>query len=658
MNAPSRQRGAATILTVLVSALALGVIALSLIFSVRGNQDRQVAAQAASQSQAGAWSGVEVFRRYFLKLAEEDSQLPEDESRLARLAVGDEREASLGSNALTLKIIDVEPPGEAEEDRAYSITADLRNRHAVAQAATLLRVVYQVTPGSAPGPENGGVIDIHGDLNASGDIDIQGEENAKLNVDGSATLKGSVNGVEALRATKDITLEGNASVGEAYANGTLTLKGSASVLKGSALGGIAMQSGAQSGELNTNGNLLIDNGRVETGNALGEIRAGGSGYGSLIAGRTLTLRNGMAETANAVGNIAINAWLNVRTINSRATITCPAAGWTTFDSIRALAVSNCPAIDKVQAPAEVSFELMAKLEPYVMPQKPTVDAYTLKAGANYVFEFAAGQRRVTVRNVNGLADGEYFLGNYSHDGRGWRDFLCLQVDTSANCLDPAPADRRQARTICQGHASEQGCLSYDSRNRKWTLAGKSLAPGVLWFEGDLHISNGNYHNSFLSTRSISTGGQVVVSAVNYSDFKFICSIQYPHIDFTGLYPSNLCDMAKDKLKSNSIGNIGLLAGGVVDGQLQGGDITLGSQSEINGSVIAGNRLSATGDSKIRGYITAAGWGEGSSDFLNDLELDLANLPPDYRPEDIPGMGSCLSNCDVKASARAKWVRYL
>ncbi|CAD5108309.1 polymer-forming cytoskeletal protein [Zestomonas carbonaria] len=650
MRSPFYQRGAATVLIVLITAFALAAIALSLIFSVRGNQDRQVAVHAATHSQAGAWSGVEVFRRYLESIAV-------DEHQLASLPKGKKLDVELGDNELTATVVNVLHPASDDQDKIYEITTDIRNRHEGARSATVVRATYSVSPGTRRSPDHDGVINLYDDLNLSGDIDIKGKDNSKINVDGSATLKGSVSGIESLRATKDIEISGSSRVGEVFANGTLKLSGSASVMKGSALGDITTSSGGHSGELSTNSNLRITNGSVDTGNALGLIEAGGDRHGYLVAGKTTTLNKGITGISNAIGDISIRSWLTVNEVNSKATVTCHSETWSGFGSIRAQAVNNCPRNSKVQAPKDVIFQLMTELQPFDMPQRPTVDAYKFKEAANYVFEFEGRKRRVTVKSVNGLADGVYYLGDYKRDHRGRKDYLCSSVDSNSRCIEPVEPDR----TICQGHASEQGCITY--KRNEWTLAGKNLAPGVMWFEGDLKIQNGRYYNTFVSTRSISTGGEVAVSSVNYSGYKIICAVQYPRNptgDFADLYPSNLCDMEKGSLKNNAVGNIGLLAGGIVDGELQGGDIKLGSQSEISGSVIAGNLLSSSGDSTIRGYISAAGWGEdGKNEFGNDITLDLNDLPEGYAPGEVPGMGEeCTSNCDAVATAKAKWVRYL
>ena len=45
-------------------------------------------------------------------------------------------------------------------------------------------------------------------------------------------------------------------------------------------------------------------------------------------------------------------------------------------------------------------------------------------------------------------------------------------------------------------------MAYDAATRKWTLSGTSFAPGIVWFEGDLHLGNGVYQNSFVATGKI------------------------------------------------------------------------------------------------------------------------------------------------------------
>ncbi|KAF1066902.1 MAG: hypothetical protein GAK45_01806 [Pseudomonas citronellolis] len=660
MKSVVRQRGVATVLIVLVTALALGALALMLLMGVRGNQERQVMVHASTHSQAGAWSGVELFRRYFQSLSSEQLSALQVSTTPIR--------ATLGDNALSATLVALQAPTSGSTDKAYSLTVDIDNQEAAAQAASIIRVVYSVTPGGAATTSDDfdGTVTIRNDLKMTGGIEIRGGESAKINVDGSATLSSaSIVGLKTLKATGDVYLGSNISVEEVFANGTLTLTGSATTLKGSSLGNLTYSSGGSSGVLSTNGDLTISNGSVTTGNALGNIVvSSGFSQGTLTAGKTISISNGSTQVANAVGNITLSSWQTIGQISSQATVTCTSVYWTSFTRIRALATSNCPTSTAVQAPVSVSISLMTPLEAFTVP-KPKVDAYELKDMANYVFEAVGSKLRVTVKSVNGLADGVYYLGNYSwQSNRAWQDFLCQEVDSNRNCTLPVKPDS-SLRTICQGFSQSNACFSYDSASNTWSISGKNLAPGVMWFEGNLAIQNGNYYDTFLATRGISTGGSTTVGALNYMGYSVVCGLNYPAnatSEFAGLYPSNLCDTSSKAMVSNSIGNIALLAGGYVDGTFQGGTINLGASNEIYGSVVAGDLLLTSGSSTVHGYVTAAGQGTGTvNNWSGSTIIDLRNLPSGYDPGDIPSMDdSCESDCDSasESSATVKWVRYL
>ncbi|HCP56015.1 MAG TPA: hypothetical protein DIU04_14915, partial [Pseudomonas sp.] len=63
-----RQRGVATILLMLLTGLALTVVVASVMYSVRGAQDKTLAVHASTQAQQRAWGGVEYIRSYLAGL--------------------------------------------------------------------------------------------------------------------------------------------------------------------------------------------------------------------------------------------------------------------------------------------------------------------------------------------------------------------------------------------------------------------------------------------------------------------------------------------------------------------------------------------------------------------------------------------------------------
>ena len=61
---PNSQQGFATILIVLLVGLAVAASALGTAYYINTSQRTLVASHALTNAQSGAWTGVEVFRKY------------------------------------------------------------------------------------------------------------------------------------------------------------------------------------------------------------------------------------------------------------------------------------------------------------------------------------------------------------------------------------------------------------------------------------------------------------------------------------------------------------------------------------------------------------------------------------------------------------------
>ncbi|WP_313517380.1 hypothetical protein [Pseudomonas sp.] len=659
---PARQRGMATILIILLAGLALTVTALGVTHAVRSAQDKQVTVHAATHAQAGAWTGVEVFRQYLMSVSE---------ATLEALAAGQTVNISLGNMALGAVIVQ----NTVTSGTTRRVTANIRNQDDAARATSVIQAVYQVTPGGATSTDSGlpwsDVLNIYNDLNMSGGISIRGYDNANFNVNGNVSLNNaSITGIKTIQATGDISIGSGITVTTLYSNGNIALTGSASATTASALGNINVASGATQGTLNANGNIVITNGSTGTANALGYITASSGGsHGTFTAGSYLTLSNGSLANANAVGNVTISGWPTLTNTRSKATVTCPSQWWTSYSSILAgVSASGCPTAN-VTAPTPVSISLMNELQAFSLTQ-PQVDAYQLQGSANYAFTYADGHIVVTVANISGITAGSYRIGKIRTSYNDKWGYLCSDIDGSGYCKTECATVTNgsctgtgiaSVRKICQGTWDGAECIAYS--NGTWTLVGQSgntvVAPGVLWFKGNLALQSGFFRNSVIATGNITTSGSDKVAAVNYSGYALTCQ----NSTFTGLYPSNFCN-TDGTLANSAIGNIGLLAGGYVDGVYSGGVINLGASTEIFGSVIAGDTLLTGGSSTVHGYVTAAGLGNSTSnDWTGSLTIDLTNLPAGYDPGGVPDMGNCTSNCDgssgsTAASAELLWSRYL
>ncbi|HEY0891452.1 MAG TPA: hypothetical protein VGE32_00265, partial [Cellvibrio sp.] len=285
-------------------------------------------------------------------------------------------------------------------------------------------------------------------------------------------------------------------------------------------------------------------------------------------------------------------------------------------------------------------------------------------------EFNGTHLTVVVSNVNGIANGTYYVKGTSNNPR---EYLCKGV-AGGFCSEPVIQ-------LCNGYSANNGCFSTATTNGVTTLtiAGKSMPPGVVWFNGNLMLSNGIYYNTFVATGNIATGGSFVSYALNYaaayktspSDTtrkNAVCKNEFDTSvksnDFATLYPTNYCG-SDGKYTPNALGNIGLLAGGYNPAAnpntkiiYSGGFIELGASNSIYGTVVAGNLLKTGGSTKVYGYISAAGLqvSDADNNLGGSTTVDVTNLPEGYKPNEIPDMSGGAAG--VLAEARVLWSRYL
>lgn len=657
-SAPSQQRGMATILIIMLMGLALTVTALGVMYSVRTSQEQQVTVHAATHSQAGVWAAAEAVRSYLETL---------DVDAVKGLKTASTLSFDINTNKATAKL----SPLLINDTTPNHLYAEINYTDTAAKASSTLEVVYNITFAPTKNEEpptqalGNNVLSFATNMNMSGNITVLGGDAAIFNVDGNVNLdNASITGIKTINASGNITIESGVKVDNLYANGDITLTGSASVLTASSLKDITINSGASQGILNANGNITITNGSVTTANALGFIKASSGGtHGTFTSGKTIEISNGRLSSANAVGNIDINNWPKLTTARSEGTITCPSIQWQEFSSIQAKVTTKNCAGQNINAPWPVSVTTMLPITSLTLI-KPKVDAYSLKSSANYIFQIENNKIKVSVRNINSLPNGDYYLGEYKTQNNDRVDYLCKEVSDKGLCS--VPTSYLDSKTICQGNSNQNACFSF--KNGTWEVTGKNLAPGIMWFEGNLALKNGDFYNTFIATGHIETGGSHVTTAVNYAGYNAICLNKYPKnatARFNNLYPTNFCN-EKTTLINNSIGNIALLAGGYVGTRFEGGVITLGESSEIFGSVIAGDSPATGGNTIIHGYVTAAGQGSSVvSPFKGSTTIDLRNLPSGYNPGEIPdigttpdGGGSGDGDGDGETIVKILWSRYL
>ena len=685
------QRGIATILVILMVGVGLVTVSLGTLHTVRSAQERQLVAHAQINSQAGVWAAVEVVRRYLETLS------------AAQLGVLDTNQpwTITGTEGLTQAVTITGIVTPVMPSMPFRITAQVQAMAAAAKSSSVLEVVYEVRPGTAPDSfELNGILDFYNDLNVGGGITLNVPGGANFNVDGdfkaeSASVTGI--GLGRLGVTGDIVigsaidakevwgrnilLKGSASVKQAYAfgvpvdEGGTVAGGEVTAKAATCCGNFTMTGGTSAEGVHANGDAIL------TGNAVPLVEARGNveitntvATGVAKANKNLTAKGwGDAASFEAGRDIFLVGGVIAKGVTATRNITC-SNSWQKYPSLRAGGViTNCNPNNLTNNHANLDpdpiFIPMEKLPP-VQLARPVVNAWPLRASANYAFELVNGHLTVTVKNVNGIPDATYFVKGNSNNPR---EYLCKSVANNF-CSEPVIP-------FCNGYSANNACFSAATTGgiTTLTIAGKSMPPGVVWFKGNLHLSNGIYYNTFLATNNISTGGSFISYALNYaaayktnpSDAtrkNAVCKNEFDATvksnDFATLYPTNYCG-SDGTYTPNALGNIGMLAGGYdpainteSNSIYAGGYINLGASNSIYGTVVAGNLLNTGGSTKIYGYISAAGlqMSDADNNLGGSTVADVTNLPDGYTPNEIPDMSG--GTPGVTAEARVLWTRYL
>lgn len=657
-----RQSGVATILIILMISLAMTAAAFGVVHSLRSNQNMQVAAHAKTNSQASAWAGAEVFRKYLAEV----SKNPDD---LATLSGTLPISITNHDAVLTAEIVGVQAPSATSPSDPYDITVNIRSQDQRALASAVVQVMYRVTPMACGSSKLASTLEFYRDLGLGGDVTILKEsgDSANFYVDGNITMMNiSTSGITSLNSTGNVTLgsgiflpeirangniemSGSATVGKALAVGTLTTSGDAKITGEALINGDINHRGGNSGDFYSLANISIDRGGVTTGN--------------LNAAQQVNLLQGTSvDDVSAKGNVNIYSWFSsVGDIVTESDATCHSQDWTAFSSMTVEGEAGTCSNTNVVTGVDSTITNMEPQEEFYM-EPVAVDAWSVQSEANYLFSWDddINEIKVTVKNVNTINDGDYYIGEHPTIGNTKKDYLCETVVNSKCTSDVATAK------ICNGESDYNACFSYDESSSTWTITGKNMAPGVVWVTGNLTLGNGEYYNTFVASGNIQTANSHKTLALNYVGYDVVCANLFPtnpSSNFTDLYPLNFCDVSAGTLKGNSLGNVALLAGGynpVTPDDYEGGNITLGASTVISGTVMAGNYLYTEGSTTVKGYVSASGHGDagsGSNVLGSSTTIDLTNLPATYNPDIVPSDGG---ECEIDSTqvSRTFWSKYL
>jgi len=670
-NKYNKQSGMSSIVFVLLVGLAITASTVGVMHSVKNTQQINSASNAITHAQNGTWSGVAAFQKYLDTLdATALTELP------AELDI--DMEPQYGDLAARNITVNNEPDG------SLRIIADIINVHAAAKSSYAVRTVYGLDTGGSdadaePLPP---ILGFEDSLTIDGGIEFADAGlPAGIVVDGDVLIDGvNINPVDTISATGTVELGSNVEATNVFANDDVILN-SNTVTNVKTQGTFTARGGSSVTNLWANGEVLINAaGRFENVNTLDSITvsmAGGGGHGTLNAGDKITTTVGPIDHLRAVGDIKMSQWSAIDTAISMGKITCVAPHWSNYNSIKANGVTtNCKSDDTVVSGAS---ETVAVMDPVtsVAAVEYVVDVWEMKDQANYFIEWdsVVNRIKVTVNNVNNLPDGsEYYLGSYDAQGKTppHLDYLCESVNDSGNCTLPSTP----TLPLCFGTSLSTRCISYDTGTNAWHLDPSQTAPGVLLFDGDIKLENGEAVSTILASGDISTAGGLVVASANYAGYNRVCLADGDHVysksksryvyTYAEYYPTNLCDKSQATYMPSTLGNVGLAAGGFhpddADNVFSGGNIDLDASTEISGAVLAGNVLTTQGSVRIKGMVVAAGGAEGL-DGLNSLSgntvIDL-NTSGDYDPFDLPDISAANGpdSLDTEVGARVLWVRTL
>ncbi|MAT50729.1 MAG: hypothetical protein CMK32_06045 [Porticoccaceae bacterium] len=669
----------------------MSVAILSSLKMVNSTQSQSMALHAATQSQLKTWVGAELVGTY-LRLIASDSSNP---SRWTNDLVPLIESASIqnpvplatGIDELSASVVRYEQiqvsDGASGTYGADRVTVDISGQTGSgtkAKSSATIRVIYQYEPGGQGGGTGSGgggpepVFTFNHDLRLGGDIRITTPENQDfaVNVIGEldASYGNSITGVNIINATDSIIIGSGSSFDQLNSNGDIRLTGSVSGDKSvSARGNVCTTGGTSVGMVRANG-FVYGTGSA----AFGPIEAlGNSSYNGSspkCSNYTLNDTNGNPFAVNMAGNNfveSVKAKGSTRFDSGTVSSGVQAEGdlrdtnWGGSQNGTIGGTVENPG-NNPQVPASIniveSFSVDIVPVQEIVLEASVFDAYIYRNSANYALYYEDGNKRISVKNVSDIPDGDYYLASNTSVNGPKYDRIC----TNSACTGVS-------YPFCKGWSDWNACFSYNAGTKTWSINGKSLSPGVVWVEGNLNPGNGTYYNTFIATGNIYTSGSHRTVAPNFAgydgghysnagvsmDFAGICTnATFPH------YPTQLCseDGSFNPGGSDGLTNFAYMAGSLVGDEYAGGDITLGASTLAFGSVLAGDTYNSGGDTTIFGYVTAQGQATTTAHQMGgSTKIIVDVLPPTY----VPMGGSSIfppSGSTGPGTLSVLWSRYL
>lgn len=709
----AKQRGVATVLIVLLVGMSLSAAVLGVMYYLRSAQSQLLSEHTQTQAQMRAWTGAEAVRLYLAEV--------QKNGQLATLAgnIGTGTPINItgltGVSAKFVRVDDLTAPTK--------FTAEITGVAAEGnsgESKSMLEVVFAIGNGSGSSkdpadgasPPNPNVITFKRNLRLSGGISVEADESLgpiSINIDGDLSTSGnSITGVKILNSTGSVSIGSGSSFDEINANCDIQLTGAVSSKVINARRNVCLINGSPGGSvaINANGSVRVEstydyNGAIAAiGNPtdVGSCRASGSSedssqslaatcavpntqyvvdldFGSAGA-KSVKTKGSVILAYGHIGRVDAEGGL---TVNWNAVVDSGVVGGKITSPDSGFSQKNPKVV------VEPGTSVMIPAVSRVTMTSYVIDAYDYKSVANYVFTIDAnGYKKVTVRSVNGIADGDYFLGWFVDTNNGKLDYLCSSLDASNTNVDSPHCNedlKHSAKTICEGFSPQNSCFSYDKSKKQWNINGKSIAPGIAWFDGSLNVGSGIYYNTFVVTENVTTSGDDNIYAPNYAGYSgSVDGKQYApkgiclNSSFPGLYPKQFCDVPKQEYLADAlsgIGNFVFIAGSVKNGKYTGkdsyvgGNISTGAKTELFGSVKAGNEFTSSGETTIHGFMTAmASGGVVNNSMGAKTTMKLKDLPPTFTPGGLPNKSGTTPETSGSSSTSGspgvliRWARYL
>lgn len=685
-NFAKSQLGIATVLTVALVGIALIVSITGTAYYLRAKQYSATSNHALTQAQADVWSGVEIVRQYLNTRSE---------PQLATLkSDGIPVITNLPDNIKITAKVDKEP---TLESGLYTVTSTITSRNTTSKSASTIQVIYEVKLGGSAGntsPPSGvsntltNAMNFYGDLDATGGIKLSDAgDRAIVNVGGDFITSSGLEGVKELNVIGNVNMSGWGSgnaLKRIISNGNVNLSGSAQSDIVSAKGTITTSGGGNSGDLYADKEIYLGT-NAKSANTLsfikttnwitvsnylkaGQGKLDGKDIGIYISG------GGDIKNVSAKGDVDIrNNINNADEYISEKLMNCT-NNWSAKKPLKAFSfdgncnnnritlIENSNVVTPTGAIATVS-----------LTNKPEINAYNYENQANYIFDRDNQGITVKLKNFNDIDTNKvYRLAKYKQNGKEYWGGVC-ELPNNNICNDPVAK-------ISTNPSNQREPIKYDSSSKQWVLSDNlrvssnlppddpSVAPSVMLFIGDLKVGQGNYINTLLATGHIAYGGSnTSLFAPNYTNANKVCNEN-------NLYkiPTNLCNSSSSLIPA-SIGNIALLSGScasqnITSGsfctpdQYIGGNITMSGTANIQGNIIAGNKLITGGSTNLVGSILAAALGKDiKSSLSGSTTINFNGISDESTAIEIPTKDDSKSDDDDGSQSPTtiiKWARYL